>query len=230
MIDLKEEATSIFLNTLSSLNIKGELRKIIQVMDDTLFVNQTAINLTKYREIMLIGFGKASLEMGQILEDLLEDKLTQGLLVTNQPRSIELKSEIILAGHPTPNRNSILAGRKILDLLERAASDTLIIFLISGGGSALVEVPKGEISLEDLQEFNRILVNCGASIAEVNILRKAISRLKGGKMRALLRNEKSIAIYLSDVNPGDLGSLASGPLWLSDEYKGEVDRIVEHYK
>ena len=229
MIDLKDEATSIFLSTLSAIDLESELRKKLQVKNDILYINETTLNLSKYSEILLIGFGKASLEMGKVLEDLLDEKLTQGVLVTNQIGFMELKSEVIHAGHPSPNVNSIVAGRKILDLIEKSTSDALIIFLISGGGSALVEVPKGEITLKELQEFNRILINCGASISEVNTLRKAISRLKGGKLRELLRNKTSIAIYLSDVNKGDIGSIASGPLWRSERDEEAIDKILRRY-
>jgi glycerate 2-kinase len=178
---------------------------------------------------LLSGFGKASIEMGYALESLLADKIKRGILVTNHYSNKSVKSEVIIAGHPTPTENSLLAAEKILSALESSTEKTLVIFLISGGGSSLVELPLLEITLGELQQLNKTLVGCGATIQEINIIRKRLSRIKGGKLGLQAKRMKCLAIYLSDVNEGDLSSLASGPLFADSTNAEEFNSIVQKY-
>jgi glycerate-2-kinase len=107
----------------------------------------------------------------------------------------------------------------------------LIIFLISGGGSALVESPLfDEISLEDIKELNRTLTGCGASIREINTVRKHLSKVKGGRLGFLTKNSKCLAVYISDVNNGDIKSIASNPLLPDDLTLEEFYQIIEKYR
>src|SRR5262249_27599997 len=130
--------------------------------------------------------------------------------------------------HPVPNEQSEIAARKIIQILEDSKSHTLVIFLISGGGSSLVELPVEGVTLREVQETNRVLVTCGAEIHEINIIRKALSQIKGGKLKRIL-NGDAYAIYLSDVKTDDLGSLASGPL-IDEKITTEmVSQIIEKY-
>src|SRR4029078_13458651 len=122
------------------------------------------------------------------VEEALGDWITGGILVTNRRPRKRVKSEVIVADHPLPDRKSLIAGERIIASLRDCSEKTLIIFLISGGGSALVEsLLSDEISLEDLRHLNRILVTCGASIQEVNVIRKRISAIKGGRLGFLTR-------------------------------------------
>ena len=159
-----------------------------------------------------------------------EDWITKGLLVTNRRPQVKVKSEIIVAGHPLPDSNSLIAGRKIIDTLQACGEQSLIIFLISGGGSALVESPLfDEITLEDIKELNRILISCGASIQEINTVRKHLSKIKGGRLGFLTKNSKCIALYISDVNNGDIKSIASNPLLPDDLTLEEFYQVIEKY-
>lgn len=229
MLDLKRAATDIFRKTLEALDIESRLRAALQVKDEKLILNEETINLSNYREIVLIGMGKASLEMGRVVEAILDRRVRRGILVGNQKSRYSLTSEVLLAGHPTPNDRSLTAAKKILELLGSLERETLVIFLISGGGSSLVELPIEGISLDNLRQLNRALVNSGATIAEINRVRKALSQIKGGKLAGFLRGNRALAIYLSDVNPGDLGAIASGPLWEADEPSAKVQAVIERY-
>src|ERR1044072_2185289 len=141
MKDLEEEAKSIFLQMLNRVDPAGLIRERFIVEGDTLFIDEAPVRLSDYAAVILIGFGKASASMGVVVEERLKGWITKGLLVTNRRQHIELKSEIIVAGHPLPDSNSLRAGRKIIDTLQACDEQSLIIFLISGGGSALVESP-----------------------------------------------------------------------------------------
>lgn len=228
-MDLREDAKRIFLHTLKAVSIEVRMKALLQVKDDKLWLNAEAVCLSDYDEILLIGFGKASLEMGKAIEALLEGRVKRGVLVTNQRGRYEGTSEVIVAGHPTPTQNSLLAAERILDLIKHSTERTLIIFLISGGGSSLVELPVQGLTLEDLRQTNRALVNSGASISEINLVRKCLSQLKGGKLARIANGIKSIAIYLSDVNTDDLAALASGPLISEWGTTDDALKIIERY-
>jgi glycerate 2-kinase len=230
MNDLKREARSILLNSLKEVDIQSLLSEKVQLFEDKLMFGDQDIILSDFNDILLIGFGKASLEMGIMLESLLEDKITRGILVTNRHNHKGFRSEVIVAGHPTPNKNSLIAAEKIISALELSTEKTLAIFLISGGGSSLVELPLQGITLEDLQQLNKVLVGSGATIQEINTIRKRLSQIKGGKLRLLAKKMKCLAIYLSDVNEGDLSSLASGPLFIEEGNSDHFNSIIEKFR
>jgi glycerate 2-kinase len=213
MIDLKEAAKRVFLGTLKAIELDSVIKQKLRVDGDTLTLGGEQISLDDFTEVVLIGIGKASLKMGAAVETLLGDRVKRGILVTDRRSSTKVRCDILVAGHPLPDANSLIAGERIVELVRSCGDDALIIFLISGGGSSLVELPlSGSISLEDLRVTNRVLVGCGATIREMNIVRKSLSRIKGGRLGRLAQNSKCVGLYLSDVNPGDLRSIASNPL------------------
>ena len=230
MKNLKEEAEQIFFATLNALDLRLLVNQELKLEDDVLHLKNESISLKDYREIVLIGFGKASLTIASAIEEMLSDRITRSILVSDSPTRLTLKSEVIVAGHPYPNQNSLLAGKRILDLVQTAPSDSLIIFIVTGGGSSLVEQPiLPDITLEDLRDLNRLLVNSGATIREINIVRKHLSQIKGGRLGYLARKNSSIKLFLSDVNPGDLRSIASNPLLPDDADLNEFFDIIERY-
>ena len=230
MKDIKEEATSIFFETLRSIQIDSIVRERVRLNGDQLFIDDRSIDLRRYSDLVLIGFGKASASVGAAIEAILCDRLVTGLLVTNRRPRVKTKSELIVAGHPLPNENSLKAGEKVIQLIESCSPDSLILFAISGGGSSLVELPLcSDVTLNDLRELNRVLINCGAAIREINVVRKHLSRAKGGRLGYLARHSRSVALFVSDVNPGDVRSIASNPLLPDDASYDEFLDILERY-
>lgn len=226
---IEDDARLIFHRTLKAVDPKTVIRKKIKLKENTLCVEKQEIDLSRFKEIVLIGFGKASLKMGEAIEELLGDRIKKGLLVCDRRRNVKVKSDVIIARHPVPDANSLEAGRRIVSLVQSCDKNSLIVFLVSGGGSSLVELPAtSEIKLEDIRELNRILTGCGASISEINYVRKCISKIKGGRLGFLASRASSVALFISDVNPGDLASLASNPLLpedaTSESAKGTIDR------
>src|SRR5712691_2146370 len=145
------------------------------------------VNLAQFNRIYAIVFGKASIAMAEgLMEVLAPDFHPKGILAapTRPPRALP-GFRTFLCGHPIPNEGSFAAGRAILDLLATCDERTLVFFLLSGGGSALVEQPLDPaISLGDVQTLNRVLVTCGAPIDEINAVRKHLSAIKGGRLAA----------------------------------------------
>jgi glycerate-2-kinase len=226
---LQEDAKNIFYEALRACDTHSLIKKRIQLSNNILRIDDDELLLTEFSEILLIGFGKASIEMGMAIEEILGDKLTQGILVTNRCRSKTIKSEIYIAGHPLPDRQSLMAARRILEAIRASIEKTLVIFVISGGGSSLVELPQFPITLEELQKINQLLVTSGATIFEINLIRKSISQIKGGKLGIELGEKKGVAIYLSDVNSDAISTIASGPLIPETIDRTDVLRIFNNY-
>src|SRR5438046_1516810 len=141
MTDLEKAACAIFFETLRAVDLSTMIRQRIRLEGDLLLFDEKVYDLAHFAEVILLGIGKASLQMGHAVETLLGARLTRGLLVTNRRESLHLKSKIIVAGHPVPDAHSLRAGKRALELLANCQPDSLVIFLISGGGSSLFEVP-----------------------------------------------------------------------------------------
>jgi len=153
------------------------------------------------------------------LEDALGDKLTAPVLIA-------------AGGHPLPDENSLAAAQAAFALLDRADADAAtVVFLISGGGSAMIEWPASdEISLADLRAANKTLISCGASIAEVNAVRRAFSAVKGGALARRAPRARLLTLIVSDTNPGDEASVASGPTLNPPAAAPKAIEVVEHYR
>jgi glycerate-2-kinase len=230
MSDLSKAALAIFFSTLRAVDLPTLISQRVRRDGSLLWVDDNSYDLGSFAEVILIGIGKASLPMGYALETLLGADLTRGLLVSNRRDRLPLKSEVIVAGHPLPDANSLRAGRQAIEILSGCRRDSLVIFLISGGGSALFEsLISDDISLEDLQQLNRTLVECGATIEEINAVRKHFSAVKGGRLRNYMNAEAGLAFLASDVNTGDYKTLASNPLFPEVNKPGIVEGIVERY-
>ena len=135
------------------------------------------------------------------------------------------------AWHPIPDEGSIAAAGAIVDLLSGCDARTLVFFLLSGGGSSLVELPiDSSIRLEDLQELNRLLVNCGASIAEINAVRKHLSAVKGGRLAALAAGSMKLSLAITDVPEGCESALASGPTLPDPTTVADAREVIEKYE
>lgn len=231
MKDLKEAAKRIYLKTVNCLDLEKVIRDKIKVVGDTLIVGKERVHLPNFKEVVLVGLGKASIRMGAVIESILKSHIKKGLLVTNRRSNIRVESQVIVAGHPLPDINSVKAGKEILRIIDSCDSESLIIFLISGGGSSLVEVPiLDQVTVEDIQNLNHLLINCGATIREINVVRKHLSLIKGGRLGFLARKCKCIALFVSDVNEGDLMSIASNPFLPDEVAREEFFYIIEKYK
>jgi len=190
------------------------------------FLLQHPIPLENYQNIYLVGFGKASLGMSKAVADTIP--ITAGAINTNEHTEETLTNiTITTAGHPLPNKHSISGTEKILDIIKDCKKDDLLIILISGGGSALLCKPR--VSLEELQITTQELLKSGATIEEINTIRKHISTIKGGQ---LIHNLKchALCLIISDIVNDPLEFIASGPTSPDTTTYQDAYNILKHYK
>jgi hydroxypyruvate reductase len=213
-LDLHQTARWIFAEALRSVDAGLALRRAVSMDGARLRIIDTEFDLQQYSNVYSIALGKAARPMAQVLTEILGARLTGG--VVSAPSSSESLSacwRVFAGGHPLPNEASLAAGRAAIELLREAdQSSALVLFLISGGGSAMLEsLRDSRITLEDLRAANRNFVNCGATIAEINALRCCLSSVKGGGLSLLLRRATPVSLIISDTNSGDEAAVASGP-------------------
>jgi glycerate 2-kinase len=183
-------------------------------------------------QIFAVALGKAAAAMAHGVEDALGENLTRGVISApafSEPLS--RRWEVFEGGHPLPNEASVEAAEAAFNLLD-CANDVsgVVIYLVSGGGSAMMEWPiSPAISLDDLRRANELLVACGASINEINAVRRAFSAVKGGRLAQRTPDARAVTLIVSDTNRGDEASVASGPT-LSPTDTTDSLEIIEHYR
>jgi glycerate 2-kinase len=228
----KETATRIFQQTLAAIHVGAAVERAVARDGSTIHAGQAAIDLSAYREIVAIAFGKASVAMAEALSRVLAPEYQlDGILVTRAQPSQALPAwKTFIGGHPAPNQGSFASGRAILERLARCDERSLAFFLISGGGSSMVEQPLDPAwTLEDFRSLHAALVTGGASIQEINVIRKHLSATKGGRLAAAAPDAMKLTIAVSDVPPGEESALASGPTLPDPSTVQDAERIVREY-
>ena len=205
-------AEQIFLAGVERVLPDRLISKAMYLQDNSLFINDFSFNLDSVRNIYVIGAGKASALMGAEVERILGERITDGHIVVKYGHSCALKKiKVTEAGHPVPDSNGFRATRSILEIAAMADSTDLVICLLSGGGSALLaDFPEGSTP-EEMMIVNKLLVNCGASIKEINTVRKHLSAVKGGQLARAVYPATMVSLILSDVTGDPLDVIASGP-------------------
>lgn len=187
-------------------------------------------DLAAIERLLVIGAGKASAAMAQAVESLAGDRIAEGLVCVKYGHGLPLKHvRIMEAGHPIPDQNGVRAAGRILEMVKGAGENDLILFLVSGGGSALLPLPAAGIQLEDKQTVTQTLLACGASIHQVNALRKHLSAVKGGRLAQAALPATVVSLVLSDVVGDDLDVIASGPAVPDPSTFQACWKIIEHY-
>ena len=168
----------------------------------------------EFDRMVVLGFGKAAYRMSEALADCAGDIITSGLVITKYGHSssgLPPKIRVREAGHPVPDENGRLATEEAIKLLKESDVRTFVVCLISGGGSALLVAPYGDITLPEKQSATRLLLKAGADINRINTVRKHISSVKGGRLAALAHPSRVVSLILSDVIGDPLDVIASGP-------------------
>jgi glycerate 2-kinase len=234
---VKQAAQRIFRRTLAAIDIPTALaqklaRNGCRIRAGKDATDAAPIDLRQYHEIVAIAFGKASFAMAEGLSAILAPEYrANGILVVPAAPPRDLPGwTTFVGGHPVPNAQSFEAGRASLDRLSRCDERTLVFYLISGGGSALVEQPLDPgVTLGDFQQLNAALVTCGAPIEEINVVRKHLSATKGGRLAASAAHSMKLTFAVSDVPQGYESALASGPTLPDPTTIADCDRIVKNY-
>jgi glycerate 2-kinase len=232
MIDGKQLARRIFLRTLEALDVAASISPCVSCADHVLRCGDLEYDLRRVSDLRVIAVGKAAHGMLDGLAAVLPATIDFTGIVSapTAPGRPHAKVRYFVGGHPTPNEDSLLAGEAALNLLRGCTADTLVIALLSGGGSALMEFPVlRALSLPDVQQLNRALVTCGASITEINAIRKHVSAVKGGRLAQAAAPAAVITLAISDVPVGKESALASGPTLPDPTTREEVAAIIAKY-
>jgi len=210
--EMRQDARTIFRAGLDAVAPEAAVRTHCRRDDRRLQVGSHTYDLARYANIWIIGTGKAAAAMAHALEDMLGERLAGGLVTVKYGHLAPLHTvRAIEAGHPLPDAHGCQGAREILALAERAGAQDLVFCLISGGGSALLPLPGPDLTLADKQAVSQVLLSCGASIHEMNTIRKHLSAIKGGRLAAAVHPAALCTLVLSDVVGDDLDVIASGP-------------------
>ena len=180
--------------------------------------------------VFVVGAGKASAAMAQGVEEVLGARIAKGLINVKYGHTVPLQRiELNECGHPIPDPNGVDGARRIAAIAQEAQADDLLICLISGGASALLPYPAGDLSLAEKQEVTRELLACGANIHEMNTVRKHLSAIKGGQLAALAEPARVVTLILSDVIGDNLDVIGSGPTAPDMSTTADAVRVLEKY-
>lgn len=208
---LREDARRIFDAALARVQPEACINLFCRREGDILHLGDTSWDLSGIERIYLIGAGKASAAMAAAVEPLIEDQVTVGMINVKYGHTAPLThARLTEAGHPVPDENGVTGAREILRLAESAGEKDLIICLVSGGGSALTPLPAPGLTLADKQAVTRAMLACGATIHQINTLRKHLSDIKGGRLARAAAPAPVVSLMLSDVVGDNLDVIASG--------------------
>lgn len=213
----RSDIIELFLAGVDAVDPYEITRRSISITKELLTItdhlrNQECYDLTRFKRILIAGFGKAALPMAQAIEQILLDRITKGVVITPYGIGSKLKRiDVTEAGHPIPDTRGINGAQRITEMMGDTTKDDLVILLVSGGGSALFTLPAAGITIDDLRKMNETLLRSGANIDEINTIRKHLSLVKGGQLARFVHPAKTAALIISDVIGDPPHAIASGP-------------------
>jgi glycerate 2-kinase len=228
---MRQTARDIFLYALREASIAKAFARHVQAERGILRICEDLFDLHSYSRVVVISIGKAGHTMAEALAQQVGHFALEGIVASSVEPSTQVRGfRYFHGGHPMPNAESIRAAEAILKLLGAQAAASLVVFMLSGGGSAVVEKPiDNEVSLEDLIATYRALVHSGAPITEINTIRKHLSAVKGGRMAQAAFPAQQVSLLISDVPEHSLDALASGPTMPDSTTAEDCYRIAEKH-
>jgi glycerate 2-kinase len=221
---------AIFRAGLRAVDPERAVRRYVRRKGNRLFVGDCSYSLDRFKRVLLIGAGKGTAPMAKALEDILGDWLSNGWIIVKYGHGMPLKkTHSMEAGHPIPDEAGLRATETLLSQARECTEEDLIICAFSGGGSALLPAPSPPIDLDQKQESTRLLLECGATINELNAVRKHLSRSKGGWLAKTAYPATLISLILSDVIGDPLDVIASGPTVADESTYSDCMEIIERY-
>ncbi|MFP8951978.1 glycerate kinase [Natrialbaceae archaeon A-arb3/5] len=200
----------------------------IAIEGETLRIEDEAYDLGAHSRLVVIGGGNAAAAVASALEDVLGDRLDEGVVVTDNPVGTD-RVEVLPSDHPVPSQRGVESTQELLRVADDASADDLVLAIITGGGSAVLPAPAAGIDLEDLKATTEALLASGATIHEINAVRKHLSAIKGGRLADALAPATVAGIVFSDVVGNDLEVIASGPLAPDSSTYEDAQHVLERY-
>lgn len=227
---MRRQALHIFQAALKAADPCEAVLRHAQVKDGVLMAGRRRYRLDAFRNIYVIGAGKASAQMARAIERLLKSRISGGEINVKDGHGAPLKRiHIHECAHPVPDKRGVEGARRVAEMARNAGPDDLVICLISGGASALMPLPAPTLTLAEKQEITRSLLHCGANIHEMNCVRKHISGIKGGHLARLAYPATLLTLILSDVMGDDMDVIGSGPTFPDRSTCAEARAILEKY-
>jgi hydroxypyruvate reductase len=230
--DLRAAAAELQRAALAAVDPTAAIHRHVHRAGNELVVASQRYDLGAYERIFVIGGGKAAVSMAAAVVDILDAELTRGTVVTKYEHAQGWSHpaiQVIEAGHPVPDENSVRGARAVAELAQEATEHDLLICLISGGGSALLTRPADGLTLDDFQRLTDALLRSGATINELNAVRKHCSGIKGGNLARLAAPARMVTLILSDVIGDPLDVIASGPTVPDTTTVGEAQEVLERH-
>ena len=228
---LSKQALRIFRAALQAADPAEAVSRHLRLSGDRLMAGSHRYELRSFRNIYVVGAGKASASMAKPVERMLGRRIRAGLINVKYGHAAKLRRiELNESGHPIPDRNGVDGAERIAQIAREAGGGDLVICLISGGASALLPLPAPPITLEEKQETTRLLLHCGATIHEFNCVRKHISQLKGGQLARSAFPARMLTLILSDVIGDDLDVIGSGPTVPDPSTYADARAIFRKYR
>jgi len=226
----RKTVSRLFSAALSAVDPHHAVLSHLEIAAGVLTTPDRRYKLSKFDRIVILGAGKAGYPMTLACEEIFGSSISEGLVIVKDGHAGSTRwVKIVEGSHPLPSKRNELATSDLLALAETCDERTLTIVLVSGGGSALLPAPAQGLTLQDKQSTTKVLLDCGASITELNCVRKHLSRLKGGGLARTLYPAHSIVLILSDVIGNRLDSIASGPLAADETDFSEACAIIDRY-
>ncbi|MDA8139339.1 MAG: glycerate kinase [Desulfobacteraceae bacterium] len=227
---MRTDAGAIFHAGLKAADPESAIQRLCHRNGNQLQLGEHRFDLSAIGRVLVVGAGKATAYMARAIEGLLGDSISDGVISVKYGHTTPLRRiKIVEAGHPLPDAKGVEAARRIMALVSTAIAGDLVLVLLSGGGSALLPLPLPGIRLADKQITTDLLLACGATIHEINAIRKHLSAIKGGRLAQAASQAALITLILSDVVGDDLDVIASGPTVPDKSTFGDCLEIINRY-
>lgn len=227
----RDRLVEIYRAALAAVDPYNAVIRAVRVENNKLAAGGSVYDLNHLDRIIIVGAGKATAAMAAAVEDVFGDKIDQGLIIVKYGHTGKLTTiEQVEAAHPVPDEAGVQGTQRVIEIVRRADEKTLVVCLLSGGGSSLLVAPLHGVTLEDKQRTTDLLLKAGATIDELNTVRKHLSAVKGGRLARIAHPATVVSLILSDVIGDRLDVIASGPTASDSSTFSDAAVVIEKYR
>ncbi|MFO7845283.1 MAG: DUF4147 domain-containing protein [Balneolaceae bacterium] len=230
-MDLTEQAQQIFTDTLSHVNPAHLIKETLTWSPDTgnLSVKGQTFKLKEKQPVYLIGSGKACVSMALAVEQVMGNRISDGIVIAPDPYKGSSITQVFKGSHPLPDKESLSSSYEMLTFLKKLPDDAFVFNLVSGGTSSLFCLPADDLEIEELREIYALLIESGATIHEINTVRKVFSAVKGGQLLSYLEGKQLVDLMISDITDDDIEMIGSGPSVAQSISASDAFKILKQY-
>jgi glycerate-2-kinase len=224
---LRMDALQILEAGYEAILTKSAIHRAVLLDESDIILGTERLNFSEYNRIFVVAIGKCAVDAGSALEEILGEKITEGIVIDVKVGKFK-KLRSFVGTHPYPSEQNVSAVKEIVSMISGLTEKDLLITIISGGGSSLLSLPHN-ISTDELTKITREIMNQGATIQELNIVRKHLSDIQGGQFAKMAYPAKVVSLIFSDVPGNDIATIASGPTVIDKSTKEDAEAILTKY-